>query len=275
MKKFLLGSVALAAMVAGPAMAADMPLKAPPPVVYYNWSGCYVGGHVGGKSSRADLTYGNTLGLGFPGSPIVPVAGAAVTDGSIYMSGALAGGQVGCQYEFAGGWLIGVEGDGSWTQSDGQGRVLAGTPFGPGGIAFGPGNLRAQVTEHWMATARAKLGYAWDKWMFYVTGGGAWAAVRTSVWGNQFVAGGLFGVAPEQEQTLSGWTAGFGAEYALGYGWSIKGEYLYMDFSRQTYFGTNIPPIFSEYNLHLRQSVARFGLNYKFDWGYGPVVAKY
>jgi outer membrane immunogenic protein len=191
------------------------------------------------------------------------------------MPGALAGGQVGCQYEFAGGWLIGVEGDGSWTQSDGQGNIPVAVPTGVPGQFVIPGFSRAQVTEHWVSTARLRLGYAWDKWMFFVTGGGAWAGVRVTEFSSAFVVAGNFPTAPLQEQTLSGWTAGFGAEYALGYGWSVKGEYLYMDFSNKTYFGTNIFPIFSEYNLHLRQSVARFGLNYKFDWGYGPVVAKY
>src|SRR6516164_474122 len=119
MKKFLLGSVALAAMVAGPAMAADMPLKAPPPVVYYSWTGCYVGAHVGGKSSRATTSWGAVS----PAEAAVFFPGTAVAD-SIYMSGALGGAQVGCQYQFAGGWLFGIEGDGSWTQSDGQSRVL-------------------------------------------------------------------------------------------------------------------------------------------------------
>ena len=133
-----------------------------------------------------------------------------------------------------------------------------------------------QTTEHWVATARGKLGYGWDKWMVYVTGGGAWAGVRSNIFlGNAFVPAGNLGFAPLQEQTLSGWTVGFGAEYALGYGWSIKGEYLYMDFSEKTYFGTTIPVVFSEQNVHLRQSVARFGMNYKFDWGYGPMAARY
>ena len=269
MKKFLLGSVALAAMVAGPAMAADMPLKAPPPVVYYSWTGCYVGGHVGGKSSRADTHWGAVS----PAVNLLFFPGTAVAD-SIYMSGALGGAQVGCQYQFAGGWLFGIEGDGSWTQSDGQSRVLgiAGLVPAPPGLG-----LNEQVTEHWVATARARLGYAWDKWMVFVTGGGAWAGVEDKIFTSIFVVAGnnngLLANAISQ-QTLSGWTAGFGAEYALGYGWSVKGEYLYMDFSNHTFFGTTIAP-FAEVNLHLRQSVARFGLNYKFDWGYGPVVAKY
>ena len=267
MKKFLLGSVALAAMIAGPAMAADMPLKAPPPVVVYSWTGCYVGGHVGGKASRtSDTTIGvNNLGI---------AVGTRLYD-PIFLSGAVVGAQVGCQYQFAGGWVFGIEGDGSWTQSDGQTNALN-PPLNP--------IFRLQVTEHWMATVRGKLGYAWDKWMVYVTGGGAWAGVRESAFcgGNAvgavnpcFVIAGNLGPAALSEQTLSGWTVGFGAEYALGYGWSIKGEYLYMDFSDKTYFTPTTPVIFSEHNFRLRQSVARFGMNYKFDWGYGPVVARY
>jgi outer membrane immunogenic protein len=253
MKKFLLGSVALAAMIAGPAMAADMPLKAPPPVVVYSWTGCYVGGHVGGKSSRADVAYGTNVLAIAPGTP--------ATD-SIYMSGALVGAQIGCQYQFAGGWLIGIEGDGSWTQSDGQGVETAFPAF------------RVQTTERWLATARGKLGYAWDKWMVYATGGGAWAGLETKNWLSAFVIAGA-GPAAIQQNTLNGWTVGFGAEYALGYGWSIKGEYLYMDFSESTYFFPTHPVAGAEFRTHLRQSVARFGMNYKFDWGYGPVVAKY
>jgi outer membrane immunogenic protein len=238
-------------------MAADMPLKAPPPVVYYTWTGCYVGAHVGGKSSRADVTAGANIG----GVPV----GTAITD-PIYMSGALGGGQIGCQYQFAGGWLFGVEVDGSAVQSDGQRSQLATV------VGLNP-NVNVQVTEHWLATARGKLGYAWDKWMVYVTGGGAWAGVEMVNDPRAFVpAGQLLGAS--QTQTLNGWTVGFGAEYALGYGWSIKGEYLYMEFSEKTYFGTTIPAVGGEDRLRLRQSLARFGMNYKFDWG-GPVIAKY
>jgi len=263
MKKFLLGSVALAAMIAGPAMAADMPLKAPPPVVVYSWTGCYVGGHVGGKVGHTDLHYGANRLVPAPG--VVVPAGTAMD--SPWMSGALAGAQVGCQYQFAGGWLIGVEGDGSWTQADGQSRESIFFP-----------QFREQVTEHWMATARAKLGYAWDKWLVYVTGGGAWAGVELKNFTTVFVPAGNLGgptAAAIQQNTLSGWTVGFGAEYALGYGWSIKGEYLYMDFQESTYFFPTHPVAGAEFRTHLRQSVARFGMNYKFDWGYGPVVAKY
>ncbi len=62
MKKFLLAGVALSAFIAGPAMAADLPVrgpvyKGPPPVVtYFSWTGCYVGGHVGGLWVQKDWT---------------------------------------------------------------------------------------------------------------------------------------------------------------------------------------------------------------------------
>jgi outer membrane immunogenic protein len=254
MKKFLLGSVALAAMIAGPAKAADMPLKAPPPIVpIYTWTGCYVGVHVGGKVSEADVHYGTHLVPAF--------SGRQATD-PIHMSGALGGGQIGCNYQFAGGWVIGVEADGSWVQSDGQGVETLFPTF------------RVQVTETWLATARGKLGYGWDKWMFYVTGGGAWAGVETKDWGAGFIAQGA-GLAAIQKNTLNGWVVGVGAEYALGYGWSIKGEYLYMDFQESTYFTPTTPIAISEFKTHLRQSVARFGMNYKFDWAPAPVIAKY
>src|SRR3977135_2465904 len=137
MKRFLLGSVGLAAMIAGPAMAADMPLKAPPPVAIFSWTGCYVGAHVGGKSGR--------------GTP---------TAGSMTVSGALGGGQIGCNYQ-VGTWVFGIEGDGSVVQADGQTNGLF-----PANPAF-----RLQTTEHWLATARGRLGYAQDKWLLYVTGG--------------------------------------------------------------------------------------------------------
>jgi outer membrane immunogenic protein len=247
MKRFLLGSVGLAAMIAGPAMAADMPLKAPPPVAIFSWTGCYVGAHVGGKSGRVSpITAGANTGGVAPGT---------ATSGSITMSGALGGGQIGCNYQ-VGTWVFGIEGDGSVVQSDGQ-RIETNFP-----------GFRVQTTEHWLATARGRLGYAQDKWLLYVTGGGAWAELQTT---NYAPVGGLAAI---QKNTLSGWTVGVGAEYALGYGWSIKGEYLYMEFGSSTFFTPTTPVALTEFNVKLRQSVARFGMNYKCDWA-GPVVAKY
>lgn len=101
MKKILLGTVSLAvlAAVAGPALAADMPArtytKAPPytaPAVVYNWTGFYIGGHVGG---------------------------AFAGDNSIVSSDArfLGGVQAGFDYQFAPNWVLGAEAQYSWLGS--------------------------------------------------------------------------------------------------------------------------------------------------------------
>src|SRR5712692_797939 len=99
MKKFLLTSVALSALVAGPAMAADLAVrapiyKAPPPVpVYFTWTGCYVGGHVGGLWARKDWEHRTPGFFGLSG-------------GSHDADSWLGGVQAGCDYQFAGGWVI-------------------------------------------------------------------------------------------------------------------------------------------------------------------------
>jgi len=252
MKKILLASVALA-VLAAPAMAADLKApvyKAPPPVYVFSWTGCYVGGNIGGVSVHKEWIDRT------PGDPLI-----GLSYGSHQADSWIGGLQAGCNYQFAGGWVIGIEGDGSATQSDGQ-QVETLFP------AF-----RIQTTEHWMATARGKLGYAWDKWLFYVTGGGAWAELQTNNWNAVFVPAGA-GLAAIQKNTVNGWTVGVGAEYALGYGWSIKGEYQYMEFGTSTFFTPTNPIALAEFNVKLRQSAVKFGMNYKFDWG-GPVVAKY
>jgi outer membrane immunogenic protein len=265
MKKLFLGSVALVAMLGGPAaFAADMPLRAPAPVVVATWTGCYFGFSIGTSSGKAKNEYGaNTLGIA-PGTQ-------ATSD--INLSGMLGGAQAGCNYQ-VGAWVFGLEGDWSVTNKDGQEFE---TLFAP---AF-----RLQVTESWVATARARLGYAvTDKWLWYVTGGGAWARVRDNnfscVVAPPAVAGAcLNNVSPTAQQTniVSGWTAGLGTEYMLGYGWSIKSEYLYVQFSRSSYFNAVTPVALSAIDTKVNDHIFRFGMNYKFGWvGKSPaVVARY
>ena len=92
MKKLLLGSM-LAAMIAAPAMAADLPAKAPPYVApAWSWTGCYVGVHAGGGIHHSDYT--DDAGQG----------------GNI---GAVAGGQAGCNYQIR-QLVVGIEGEAYW-----------------------------------------------------------------------------------------------------------------------------------------------------------------
>jgi outer membrane immunogenic protein len=287
MKKLFLASVAVVALNAGgSASAADMPVKAPPPPPpVYSWSGCYGGGFVGygwGKSQHRSLDPRALPGTFIAGdvseSNFRRVSGDITP--SFDMSGALGGFNVGCQYQF-GWWLIGVEGDAAATNKDGQafnffqGKGPVGLPV-PQTPRFRP--FVSQTTERWMATARLRLGWAADKWLFFVTGGAAWSGVEVTAFDPLVPT-----VTAHHKRTLTGWTAGAGWEYALGYGWSWKSEFLYIDYGWTRFFdpAESCSPVCDAFlnprEVRLKNYVFRTGLNWRFDWGKAPVavMAKY
>ena len=147
------------------------------------------------------------------------------------------------------------------TNKEGQNFEVGLVPF----LGNGRANWVSQTQERWLVTARGKLGMTWwDKSMVYVTGGAAWAKIDTS----EFLIGAQTGTGHQESNTRTGWTVGAGYEYALGYGWSIKGEYLYVKFDDYTTFtqppfggfGLNIAPR----SVKLYDNVIRAGMNYKF-----------
>jgi len=285
MKKLFLTSVAVVALNAsGPALAADMPVKArpaPPPAVY-SWTGCYGGGFVGygwGKSQHR-APQENLFLFQNPAELDVDTHRHFVGDitPSFDMNGALGGFNVGCQYQF-GWWLIGVEGDWAATNKDGQAfnNVLGFAFPNPPGVPL----LRSfvsQTTERWMSTARLRLGWAADKWLFFITGGAAWSGVDVTVW-DPFAPA----TTAHHKRTLTGWTAGAGWEYALGYGWSWKSEFLYIDYGWTRFFdpadacSPGCDAFLHPREVSLKNYVFRTGLNWRFDWGKAPVavMAKY
>jgi outer membrane immunogenic protein len=253
MKKLFLGSVALVALGLGApaAFAAERPVPAyappPPPPPAYTWSGCYVGASAGWDSGTSNRTaVFNT---------VVPnAAGRSITN-DFDMTGFIGGGQLGCNWQW-GAWVFGIEGDGSATNKSGQQFGLA--PFNI--------NRIHETQERWLVTARGKLGLT-DFWWFgprtllYVTGGGAWTKVDNSSW---------LVTSPQSTgdittHQLSGWTVGVGLEYALGYGWSAKSEFLYVNFGRNnTSVGTRDGTAGDISTFKLVDYVWRAGLNYKF-----------
>jgi outer membrane immunogenic protein len=270
MKKLLLGSVALVALGLGTpaAFAADRAVPAyappPPPAPVYTWSGCYAGANAGVSSGRSQqTTLGNTLltggGLGVPAPALAPVPAGSSIAGDLNLSGFIGGFQGGCNYQF-GQWVVGFEGDGMATNKEGQNFETGLVPF----LGNGRANWISQTQERWLVTARGKLGWTvWDKSMVYVTGGAAWAKIDTS----EFLVG-TPGSGHQESNTRTGWTVGGGYEYALGYGWSIKGEYLYVKFDDYTTFtqppfggfGLNLAPR----TVKLNDNIFRAGMNYKF-----------
>ena len=201
MKRALLTGVGLLALAlaAQPALAADLPLmtKAPPrPLAVYNWTGFYAGAHLGGGWGDKDWV---AVGVG----PL----------GSHDISGFIGGGQIGFNYQI-GAWVFGVEGDISGTTL--KGEHVDTTFFGN------------NITEvEWFGTITGRVGYAWDRALLYVKGGGAWVRDKYTI-----TDAGLFFAGAAT--TKDGWTIGAGLEYAFAPRWSAKIEYNYLDFGSET-----------------------------------------
>jgi outer membrane immunogenic protein len=219
------------------ASAADLPLKAKaaPAPILYNWTGLYAGVSGGWAGSSQDWT-----------------AVGGVTTGNFTGSGGLIGGTLGYNYQMN-KLVIGVEGDASWANINATDTTTGGCS-----PAF-----RCLATVNFLATARGRLGFAADRWLFYVTGGAAFANINNDQSALSPLA--------SANTTKAGWTAGGGVEAVLWGNWSAKAEYLRAEFGQTPFCpaaGCGVVVV-SNYT-HL--DIVRVGLNYKFG---GPVVAKY
>jgi outer membrane immunogenic protein len=259
MKKLLLGSFVALTMGGSAAIAADMPLKAPPPPVVWSWTGCYIGIEGGGAWGRSRHD-----GL-FPG-----LAGLNEITPRFDVSGGLAGVEYGCNQQFGGNWVFGIEGDWSWTNKRGSSNET-----GPAGVLAGTTAWSDETKEKWISTTRARVGWAWDRTWLYVTGGLASAKVQANV---TIPVLGTF----SDSHTLYGWTVGAGLEYAFWNNWSLKAEYLYVRLENQAYqfMATPLFPAFQRGALNLDNHIVRVGLNWRYTdcvfWSCGgAVVAKY
>jgi outer membrane immunogenic protein len=272
MKRLFLGSVALVALGLGApaAFAAELraPAYTPPPPAppAYTWTGCHIGGGGGYSSGTSQHfttagTVRTTSGTAF-GTRLG--AAGAITD-SFNLSGFVGFGELGCDWQW-GAWVFGIAGDGNATNKEGQAFELPLAPF-----VGGRGGWISETQERWLVTARGRLGLTNFWWfgpqtMVYVTGGGAWAKIDTS----EFLPGALATTTAHFESnTRSGWTVGGGIEYAVGYGWSVKSEFLYVKFDNFTTF-TNAPfatggtGTVAPREVKLEDYIWRAGLNYKF-----------
>ncbi len=248
MKRILIaGAFALAA--GGQALAADLPPPvAPPPrapATYipmvspvYNWGGIYIGinGGYGFGSSN------NWTGTGAIGA----------STGNFNTAGGLVGGTVGFNYQM-GGFVIGLEADGDW--SDIKGSSVLGC--GPLGAAAGiPAGITCQTSSTWLSTVRGRAGWAWDRILLYGTGGGAFGNVTATTVGSGFAA---------TSNTEVGWTAGAGIEAAFAQNWTAKVEYLYVSLQN----GTCVTACGSPTNppaVSFKENLVRAGINYKFSF---------
>src|SRR5262249_29390542 len=150
----------------------------------FSWTGCYLGGHIGG--SFVDKKFNSPfVDTAVPSTFGAPTSFAfSVSSMDLGSTGFLGGGQVGCNLQFAPNWVIGVEADASWANPQGggngsqqtEGAVLIGTV--PGITTLVNSNGVASSRTDFIATATGRIGYPFDRLgqgMVYVKGGAAWA----------------------------------------------------------------------------------------------------
>ena len=219
MKRLVLATVGALAVVAtmGSANAADMPRRTAMPtkavqyVALYNWTGAYIGINGGAGWGRSDFS-------------------APAASGGFNTSGGQVGGTIGYNLQ-AGQAVFGLEGDLDWSNVRGS-------------SACGVG-LTCETRNTWLGTARGRVGYAFDRFMPYVTGGLAVGGVKNSISG--------FG---DTTTTKAGYALGGGIEAALTGPWTAKVEYLYADLGRVS------APLGAD--ARAKENLVRGGLNYRF-----------
>jgi outer membrane immunogenic protein len=238
MKKFLLATVALAALgAAAPAIGADLgyynkaPAYAAP---IYNWTGFYIGGHVGGAFSGSNSFNGLVL-----------------SDSSARLLGGV---QAGADYQFAPNWVVGAEGQYSWLGKNNLTAVF------PNGLVYG-GNQSA------IASITARVGYTWGPGMVYVKGGYAYSDNSDRL----TFLGAPVGFTLDKSHS-NGYTVGAGVEYMFAPNWSAKAEYMYYDFGNTRFVSPVALAPFGTWSND--EHTLKLGVNYRFNFG-SPVAARY
>jgi outer membrane immunogenic protein len=289
-RKLLLTSVSFAALIVGPAVAAD--LGAPRPVVVaapvYSWTGFYIG--IGGGTGWGNKEYSwnqdatvAAVAAQMPGPP-GPLPQLGGTQGSLPISGGFFGGQLGGNWQA--GWAVfGIQADAHWADIEGHGSCFDAGALSTAGVSFA---CNDKVTS--FGTVTGRIGAAVDRALIYAKGGWAWERGQHSV--NPTAPFNVMGgnnplasiTAASSSESRTGWTFGAGVEYAFAPHWSAFVEYDYLDFGTKDANSThllslpgNVPasfilPILT--NVTERFNVVKVGLNYKFDLWSTPVVAR-
>jgi outer membrane immunogenic protein len=234
----LAGGLVLAvgtAVSIGTVQAADLPPAPPPPAVapvayapaaIYNWTGFYIGGHIGGGYANSSWSD--------------PFTGANNTFNS--GAGFLGGAQVGGNVQFN-ALVLGVEGDFSWTDLKGSGADSLGDSI--------------NTNTQWTSTVTGRIGAAFDRLLVYGKGGLALAEDQSSLTD-------FGGNTSSTSLMRTGWTVGGGLEYALDNNWSAKIEYDYLGFGSQPLsFSTPLLGSVTS-NASLNVQEVKAGINYRF-----------
>jgi outer membrane immunogenic protein len=258
--------------VSPPRVTKERPIQAQSPVPVFNWTGFYLGGNFGGAWVHTDITVNAT---GTVGSIQLPTT---LRSGSTNGSGIIGGGQIGFNYEFPASWVVGIEADIDATHITGSESACTAV-----------GCTGHDTTLEDFGTVRGRLGYAFNNVLVYGTGGWAWSNVTSTAIVTCFGRGcpgtsllnSSVSFAGAPSGSLNGWTAGGGVEWGFLPNWTLRGEYLHLQFD-----GIEANPSFSGIVLgfpvtrtaHVSADasieVVRVGVNYLFNW-WSPPLARY
>jgi outer membrane immunogenic protein len=269
-------------------LAADLVLKAPPPIPAYSWTGYYAGLNAGGGwGGTIDnrVTSNDCLGPLLCPAFIIPLNASVPAQFDTHPRGFIGGGQFGHSWQ-RGAFVWGIETDFQGTAIEGDATaVSAGRVAIPAPTGFITVTSTGSQKIDWLGTLRGRLGWLpVNSLLVYATGGLAYGHVRTDVSFSGQNPGPAFAIsqdgitAASLSDTRAGWTVGGGAEWMFAPHWSLKAEYLRYDLGSVTVnqaltlTGFVSPPVVPtsvganvQSDANYRGNIARFGVNYKFD----------
>ena len=246
-RQFVALALALCAGAPSAALAADVPAPVLPsvykePPVVYTWTGLYIGGNIGAAwQGLSGTNFSDTIGSTFTAPTNVQFMG---------------GGQVGVNYQFWGGVVIGAEAMFDWLPNTANASITATAPDGTAAFL-------GTINNRWLTTATGRLGYAWDRVLLYGKGGAAWVGASNP----GISIGGVPAALTGGNNSNFGWTAGFGLEWAFWNNWSLRAEYDFVGLGNRTYTVAPGPTIFGGDVITYSYpsfSIMTLGVNYKF-----------
>jgi high affinity Mn2+ porin len=244
-------------LAVGSVSAADLPLKAPPVPQFYDWSGFYVGSHIGyaggtsnwnAISSQPGLSANSgAIDLYLPQDPFA--------EGGSFFEGL----QIGYNRMLPNRLVAGVEADASFPAWPNLNNVAIGGSSNFNSPVGGATNISETVLTS--GTVRGRIGYAPGNWLFYATGGFAWSYNQQTL--SQLVTGNI----ETTNLWRFGWAAGAGVEVPIAPHWTARAEYLWTGFPYATVADpSQLQRISSNFNVQQ----LRLGLNYRFDSDLAP-----
>jgi len=238
-KKFLFAGIAICALAAVPAKAADV-TKAPG-FMPVTWTGLYAGINGGAGMANSEFLDPDCL---------------SCTDTKFQTAFGTFGGQLGYNWQYR-AMVVGLEGDVNWA------GAKASKLFALKNLFVGTANFKFDT----FTSIRARMGLTLDNALVYVSAGPVWGHFRSST--NLTETDGTQ-LAATDNAWHPGLAIGAGVEYMLTNNWGFRGEYLFLNFKdvEVPWVGVNNCAIIETCRMNYTYSaqIARIGLNYKFGY---------